>query len=276
MISDDSFSKPTLFVNYINPQFKYGYTNCVMENISGAGYHIKNEDIDLYMESSKEPLLVGGTGYLDLQSKATYYYSFTNMKTEGRIKIKDIWVEVTGKSWMDHQWANTCYSKDKWDWFSIQLDDGTDIICFMYDDGINKTYCCDISYPDGQQEHFNDIELIALDQRWASPESKAVYPLNWTINIPSRNIALILEAQVEEQEMIFGSINYWEGPLKVTGIINTGEIRGVGFMELVGYPSQHNNVNYIKEEIGSALNRYYFMAKNKTANLIGTFKKTDY
>ena len=276
IISDDSFSKPTLCANYINPQLKYGYTNCVIEKISGVGYYIKNEDIELFMESSKKPLLVGATGYLDLCSKKTYYYSLTNLKTEGRIKIKDKWINVNGKSWMDHQWANTCYSKDKWDWFSLQLHDGTDIICFLYDDGINKTYCSDISYPDGRQEHFDDIELIPMNRRWTSPESKATYPLDWTIRIPSRNIELILEAQVEEQEMIFGSINYWEGPLNVTGEINTSKITGVGFMELVGYPSRNNNVNHIKEEIGTILNRYVFMAKKKTATLIGAFKKTDF
>ena len=36
--------------------------------------------------------------------------------------------------------------------------------------------------------------------------------------------------------MIFGSINYWEGAMKVEGLIDEEKIDGKGFMELVGYP----------------------------------------
>ena len=36
--------------------------------------------------------------------------------------------------------------------------------------------------------------------------------------------------------MIFGSINYWEGPMKIKGLVNGKKANGKGFMELVGYP----------------------------------------
>ncbi len=225
------------------------------------------------LTSTKIPLLEGGKGYLDLHSKMTYYYSLTNLKTEGRIKIKNKWIDVSGKSWMDHQWADASYSKDRWDWFSFQLDDDTEIVCCVYDDGKVKTYFADISYPDNKQEHYQDVEIVPLEKQWISPKSKAVYPLAWKIKIPAKNIELNLTAKIENQEMLFGSINYWEGPLQVDGDFGGEKVKGVGFMELVGYSSQYTNVKYLSDEIGKTANRFISIAKNKAFNLTGNFKK---
>lgn len=62
--------------------------------------------------------------------------------------------------------------------------------------------------------------------------------MSWKIIIPERDIDLILSARINNQELLFGSINYWEGPLKVNGLFGNKKVVGVGFMELVGYPSQ--------------------------------------
>ena len=79
LISEDSFSKPQLYINYINPTAKNSYTNCVIQKFEESIYFLKNEDIDLKLTSTKKPLLEGGKGYLDLQSKTTYYYMFFNI-----------------------------------------------------------------------------------------------------------------------------------------------------------------------------------------------------
>jgi len=273
IISDDSFSKPLLYINYLNPEIKKGYINCAIEKIDESKYHLKNEDIDLILTPTKKPLLIGGKGYLDLHSKTTYYYSLTNLKTEGRIKIENKWIDVTGKSWMDHQWADVSYSKDRWDWFSIQLDNNTEIVCCMYSDGKVKTYFADISYADDRQEHHQKVEITPLNERWTSPKSKAVYPLAWKIKIPAKNIELNLRAEVDNQEMLFGSINYWEGPFRVEGNFDRQKTIGIGFMELVGYPSRYSNVKYIRDEIGKTVSKFISIAKNKTYDLTENFKK---
>lgn len=269
IISEDSFSKLPLYINYINPAIKTEYTNCVIEKIDANTYHIKNEDIDLELESIKKPLLEGGKGFLNLNSKTTYYYSLTNLKTKGRIKIKNEWVDVTGKSWMDHQWADTSYTKDKWHWFSIQLNDNTDIVCCIYDDKKSPTYFADISYKNGTSEHFADkeIQINPNKETWVSPKSKAVYPLSWNIKIPSKNIDLKLTAKNKKQEMLFGSINYWEGPLSVDGLFENKKVKGIGFMELVGYDSNYTNVDYFKDEISKTASWFISKTKNKLKNL---------
>ncbi len=273
IISDDSFSKPMFYINYINLEIKKGYNNCIIEKTDKSTYHIKNEDIDLDLYSIKPPLLEGGKGYLDLHSKTTYYYSLTNLKTKGRIKIKNKWINITGKSWMDHQWADVTYSKDKWNWFSIQLDDDTEIVCCVYDDGEIKTYFADISYSNGKQEHFTKIKIIPLKGYWTSPKSKAVYPLSWQIKIPEKKLELNITTKINNQEILFGSINYWEGPIQVKSEFNGKKVNGVGFMELVGYPSQYGTTKYINDQIGKTIKQLVSITKNKFFNLISDFKK---
>jgi predicted secreted hydrolase len=249
IVSDDSFSDSKLFINYLNAEIKNGYTNCIIEKIDESTYHIKNENVDLNLISTKKPILEGGSGFVDLKSKATYYYSLTNLKTKGKIKVGKKWIDVTGKSWMDHQWAESEYSLDKWDWFSVQLDNDTEMVCYVYDDGKTKTYIADVSYPNNKQKHFKKVEIIPLKKHWRSPKSKAVYPTAWKIKIPEKNIELDLTAKIVSQEMLFGSINYWEGPLSVKGIWDGKKVRGDSFMELVGYPSKYNNIKYVVDKI---------------------------
>ncbi len=261
IVSDDSFSKPLLYINYINPEIKNGYNNCVISKINESEYEIKNEDIELHLTSTKKPLLVGGNAYLDLHPKTTYYYSLTNLKTEGRIKISGEWVNITGKSWMDHQWADAEYSRDRWDWFCLQFENDTEIVCCAYDDGKTATCFASISYSDNRQEYTEAVEITPLDKNWQSPKSKAVYPLVWQIKIPDKNIDVNIVAQNEDQEMLFGSINYFEGPIRAEGTFGGKKINGVGFMELVGYPSEYSNVKFIKDEIAKAVRNFAKIAK---------------
>jgi len=263
IVSDDSFSKPNLYVNYINPTVKKSYINCVIEKTTDKTYHIKNEDIDLNLISTKKPLLEGGKGFFSFLSKSTYYYSLTNLKTSGRIKINNKWLEVSGKSWLDHQWANSSYSKDRWDWFSIQLNNNTELVCFELNVKGEKFYSIDILYPNNKQEHFKNVEIIPSGKTWTSPKSKAVYPLAWEIKIPEKKINLKVVTKIKNQEMLFGSINYWEGPLAVTGMFNKKKVSGDGFMELVGYPSKYSNTQYIKDEISETADQFFSLAKSR-------------
>jgi len=273
IISDDSFSKPLLFANYLNPEIRNGYTNCAIEQLDASTYRVKNEDMDLMMVSTKKPLLEGGSGFLDLGSKTTYYYSLTNLKTSGRIKAGGKWIDISGKSWMDHQWADSSYSKDKWNWFSIQLDNRAELVCCAYGDGKNKTHFAGISYPDGRQEHFDDVEITPSAKKWVSRKSQAEYPLEWSIRLPEKNIDLKLKAMIKDQEMLFGSINYWEGPLSVSGLFNGKQASGSGFMELVGYDSKYSNAKYVRDEISATVQRFVSSSRSRARNFVGKLSR---
>ncbi len=221
----------------------------------------------------KKPIKEGGTGFFDNDPKKTYYYSFTNLITEGEIKVNNRWIPVTGKSWMDHQWSNAQYSKNAWDWFSVQLDNNTEVVCFMYQDENQTTYVADIAYADDRQEHYKKIEIIKTGKYWTSPKSKAVYPTSFTIKIPEKNIELRVTAVIENGEMLFGSINYWEGSIRVEGSFGSEKVAGVGFMELVGYPSEYNNAQYIKDQLGQAAKAFTLYAKKETLRFTKNLRK---
>lgn len=262
LVSTDSFSKPLLFINYTNPSLN-GYINYVIENLEKLKYHIKTKDIDLILTSIKKPLLEGGKGFINLKPKKTYYYSLTNLQTKGRIKIKGKWIDVTGKSWMDHQWADIPYSENKWTWFSIQLKNNIEIVCFEYGNGKNKTYLASISYPNNKQKHFSEVEFKPFVKKWKSKKTGIIYPLSWEIKIPKEKITLKVRPLINNQEVNFGTINYFEGPLNVKGKIGKQKVKGEGFMELVGYPSDYTKVKFLKEEIKWALKKSLSYAKKE-------------
>lgn len=233
ILSKDSFSRPLFYVNYCDfMAVTKGYINHEIAEISPNVFHIKTKNLDLKMTARKQPLLENGNGYISVAKKYSYYYSLTDLETEGKINLNGKWLEVTGHSWFDHQWANGAYNKDQWTWFSFQLDNGTDIMCVEYDNGKNKDYLVDLIKKDGTQCHYKEVEFIPGTDFFRSRKTKAKYPLTWTIKIPAENLELNVKALLSDQEMIFGPINYWEGPVSVNG--------GVGFMELVGYPSNYN------------------------------------
>jgi predicted secreted hydrolase len=111
---------------------------------------------------------------------------------------------------MDHQWADEVYSKDKWTWFSVQLDDGTDIMCIEYADGKKKDYVIEVLDKKGRAARYSHALFSPSGKTLKSKETNAEYPLSWEIDIPDGDIRLEISAILSDQEMIFGAINYWE------------------------------------------------------------------
>ncbi len=145
LASRDSFKRPLFYANYIDPvSVVGGFVAHEMAEIALGKFHIKTETLDLVMESRRPPMLEGGRGFITVRGRESFYYSLTDLKTSGMVRVGDKWISVSGRSWMDHQWADTAYAKDKWTWFSIQLDDGTDIMGVEYSDGKGKDYLVDI------------------------------------------------------------------------------------------------------------------------------------
>jgi len=265
-LSKDSFTKPLLYINHTSPIAITGYTNRVMEETKPFCYKIKDESMELNFVSKKIPLLEGGTGYVvngPKNDKATYYYSLTSLKTEGKIKIKNQWIDVFGIAWMDHQWADVAYTKDKWTWFSIQLDNDIEIVCYKYGEVNKEKYLASISNKNGTTEHFTNVQIIPSKTSWTSTNTGATYPLSWKIIIPQKNISLEISALSKNQEMVFGVINYWEGPMSIEGTFNNKKVTGKGFTELVGYPTKISNFKQTQRKLKViAKDAFKFAKKN--------------
>ncbi len=112
------------------------------------------------LSQDKEPLMVGGDGLIDWTEGSTYYYSLTRLQVTGQIEIDGETIDVTGIGWMDHQWMDTIAEKG-WRWFSIQLDDQTDIICWNICDLDGTVESSDLTMmqADGSIYHTTDLQL---------------------------------------------------------------------------------------------------------------------
>jgi len=249
LLSPDSFKNNLLYINYKNAHVLGNDLNGEIIETTPNNFNLRTNILNLYLESQKKPLLEGGHGYVGTPKSGSYYYSFTNLKVNGIINIDGKYIEVEGKAWMDHQWANAVYKKDKWTWFSFQLENGTDIMCVEYDTENGADILIDIIDKEGKQTQYKKAKLNPIGKFWKSKKTKALYPMSWKIEIPEANLVLEANALIKDQEMIFGQINYWEGPMKVSVKMNGEIIKGKGFMELVGYPSDYNYLLLEGEEI---------------------------
>ncbi|MCP4755224.1 MAG: carotenoid 1,2-hydratase, partial [Proteobacteria bacterium] len=199
----------------------------------------KNVSLKLTL-SPQKPIALHGDQGLSPKSlekgNASYYYSQTRIETTGRIKIGSNSHQVQGSSWLDREWSTSTLGRNQsgWDWFSIQLDDGREIMLFQIrqNDGTTNSFSSG-SLVDAkgavQRLKKGDFEIQVLD-RWRSPDTKALYPSGWRIGIPGKEMELTVVPYIKNQEH-HHSFAYWEGAVKAEG----KNLSGFGYVELTGY-----------------------------------------
>jgi predicted secreted hydrolase len=203
--------------------------------------------LSLTLQPAK-PLVIHGQDGISRKGaehgQASHYYSFTRLATTGTLSIGDEQFEVTGTSWMDHEFGSADLGKDLvgWDWFSIQLADNSELMvyCLRRSDGSpDPASSGTVVAPDGQTRHLSvgDIRIESTGT-WTSPKSRAVYPNRWRITIPSLDMKLDLSPVFADQELRTKSsaqVTYWEGAVSVSGTKQGRPIQGQGYAELTGY-----------------------------------------
>jgi predicted secreted hydrolase len=203
----------------------------------------KDLAVDLLLSDRKGPILHGDGGYSrkgPQPSNASYYYSLTRLETFGTVQVEEVTYSVSGLSWMDHEWCTSGLAADQvgWDWFSIQLDDGGELMVFQLrkeDGSIDPFSSGTLIAGDGSVSHFDRDEFeIRVDDTWRSPHSGATYPARWTIVVPGGNLSLEIEPLLADQELAV-SYTYWEGAVRVEGQRAGRAVQGHGYVELTGY-----------------------------------------
>jgi len=62
--------------------------------------------------------------------------------------------------------------------------------------------------------------------------------MGWVVAVPSLNLALRLDPQLQEQELVTQKstqVTYWEGAVDVTGSFGDVAVSGAGYVEMTGY-----------------------------------------
>ena len=75
---------------------------------------------------------------------------------------------------------------------------------------------------------------IAVTDTWQSPESGAVYPAQWHIEIPKIGLRLDGQPLLANQELNVAT-TYWEGATAFTGTLADSPIAAKGYVEMTGY-----------------------------------------
>jgi predicted secreted hydrolase len=217
----------------------------------GDTHHLRARDgdvsLDLLLDSVKPPVLHGTNGYSrkgTCESCASHYYSLTRLRARGWLTVNGKAEPVTGLSWMDHEFGSGQLQEDQqgWDWYSLQLSDGTDLMLYRLrrkDGTVVPQSSGTIVLANGTATHLTkDQATIRSSATWRSPASKAVYPLGWTIAVPSRNLHLTVSTPVQDQELRTArstGVTYWEGAVDVRGTHQGKAVTGQGYIEMTGY-----------------------------------------
>ena len=202
--------------------------------------------LDLRLATRKPPALHDRDGWIDFgPGGGSYYYSRTDMAARGSLTLGDTTYQVDGSAWFDHQWGDfISVGGGGWDWFAVNLDDGTDLTLSLVRDA-------DGSYPliygtrvrpDGTAEHLDrQAFTVKVTGSWTSPATGARYPAGWSIHLPDDLLTIDLSPTVAAQELdtrATTGVVYWEGSQKVSGHRGPGRgvaVNGQAYVELTGY-----------------------------------------
>lgn len=200
--------------------------------------------LQLALTSAKPAALHDFDGYVDYgPAGGSYYYSRTRLDATGSIVLDGVTYQVAGTAWFDHQWGDfvSLGSGGGWDWFAIELADGTDVV-------LNRVRAPDGSYPveygevvdpDGKTRHLDGAAFsVDATGSWTSPTTGATWPAGWEISIPGEALEIGLRPTVADQELdtrATTGVVYWEGSQVVTATRDGTSVAGEAYVELTGH-----------------------------------------
>jgi predicted secreted hydrolase len=208
--------------------------------------------IDLTLKPSKPPVIHGENGVspkANCKGCASHYYSMTRLGTTGRLTIENQVKQVSGLTWMDHEFGSNQLTEKQtgWDWYSLQLDNGYDVMLYVIrtaEGTIDPNSSGTVISPDGTASHLSkDAFKIESKSTWTSTKTNGRYPIEWHLSIPSAKAELDLTPVLKDQELVTkGStgVSYWEGDSSVQGSWNNKPVRGKSYVEMTGYAEKFN------------------------------------
>lgn len=216
-----------------------------------SGRHVltaqsREAGISLVLDEGKAPAINGIDGISQKGAKpgnASHYYSLTRMPTRGTLTIDGERFEVTGESWMDHEFGTSFLEPEQqgWDWLSTQLDGNRELMLYQLrraDGSRDPRSSGTIVEPDGRTRHLaaNEFSLTPGRATFAAP-SGASYPIAWDVAIPGEGLVLSVVTPLPNQELrtLGAGIAYWEGMVSVSGQVRGRPVTGRGYLEMTGH-----------------------------------------
>jgi predicted secreted hydrolase len=200
--------------------------------------------LDLVAVPLKPPAIHGRGGIFRkaaCTTCASHYYSYTRLRTQGKITYQRATFSVDGTSWMDHEFGTDQLASDEtgWDWFALQLGDGRELMLYLLrrkDGGYVPQSAGSLIERDGRVRTLPaDRFKVTSKARWRGPQTHADYPSGWRVQVPEARLDVSLIPVLDTQEIVLTSgPSYWEGAVEVRDA-TTSRSLGQGYVELTGY-----------------------------------------
>ena len=232
-----------------------------------GGSHVVRATVDdLVFEATltpRKPVVLNGRDGVSFkdEGEASRYFSYTRLALEGDLTLDGRTEHVNGSAWMDREfgtWKPTENQKG-WDWFSVQLDDDSELMCYQLRNGEDEPS----PFSSGTfVERDGTSNALRADEfsieplgRWTSPNTRAEYPSGWRLRVPGRMLELEITPVLQDQELDTRGttmIVYWEGSCRVEGTVDGNAIYGRAYVELVGYDRSHEQANLARFLMGTS------------------------
>jgi predicted secreted hydrolase len=204
---------------------------------TGAGFGWQ-----LVFTTTQAPLLQGDAGWSrkgPLPDQASRYYSQPQLTTAGTLTLGGKTFDVSGRSWLDHEWSDTLLDAEAvgWDWIGMNLDDGAALTAFRLRRADGSTLFAGGSFrraSEAPRPFAADAVRFTPARVWTSPRSAARYPVQWRVDTPAGafDVVSLLDDQELDSRASTGAI-YWEGLSELRDA--RGQRVGLGYLEMTGY-----------------------------------------
>jgi predicted secreted hydrolase len=200
--------------------------------------------VDLQLVAERGPVFHGSDGVSQKaqgEGRASHYYSLTRLRTEGTVRLGEQTHAVRGWTWFDHEWATNQLAAHQsgWDWFSLQFDDGSDLMLFQIrtKDGGRDEYSSGTLVDESGEILAIPCEEFSLEpvRWWKSEKSGGHYPVEWKVRIPKLKMEFTVRARFDAQELVAEPFSYWEGAVAAEGVRDGAPVQAKGYLEMTGY-----------------------------------------
>lgn len=201
--------------------------------------------LELELHPLSPPVLNGAAGLSlksDAPGSASYYYSIPRIALHGTLRAQGRSVAVQGLAWLDREWGSGGLGPNQtgWDWFALQLDDGTALMFYALRDrggGRDPHSAGTWMASSGETRGLTSAAVdIGVTDHWTSADGVR-YPSGWRVRVPSLALDVTVHPVLADQELRT-SPRYFEGAVDVSGTREGRVLRGRGYVELVGYAAE--------------------------------------
>ncbi|MES1239918.1 MAG: lipocalin family protein, partial [Chloroflexota bacterium] len=185
-------------------------------------------ELALDLKTTKPAALHDNDGFVDFANAgSSYYYSRTRLAATGTITVDGEPIQVEGIAWFDHQWGDfVSVGGGGWNWFAINLEDGTDITIseILDEHAVEVRIYATVVGPDGRTTHVDPNEGLGVGSNtfggWTSTRSGRTWSTQWFVAVGGYQ--LNLGAVIPDQELdtrATTGVVYYEGAFTVGGTL---------------------------------------------------------